>query len=102
MSELIPALHSGPHDCAAALFYDFDLKAAVQLERLSLWSGGRAHQGPDRRPRRFCRNGQRGLRTCALIRVGFLNVGLVLRGGEKNLNIPTSSLVISGIPSEML
>jgi len=39
MSELILAIHSGPHDSVAALFYDYDLKAAVQLERLSRIKG---------------------------------------------------------------
>jgi carbamoyltransferase len=39
MSELILALHSGPHDSVAALFDDYDLKAAVQLERLTRRKG---------------------------------------------------------------
>ncbi len=39
MSELILALHSGPHDSVAALFDDYDLKAAVQLERLTRMKG---------------------------------------------------------------
>jgi carbamoyltransferase len=44
MSELILALHSGPHDSVAALFSDYDLKAAVQLERLTRVKGaGRTH-----------------------------------------------------------
>jgi carbamoyltransferase len=44
MSELILALHSGPHDSVAALFDDYDLKAAVQLERLTrVKSAGRQH-----------------------------------------------------------
>ena len=45
MSELILALHSGPHDSiVAALFDDYDLKAAVQLERLTRVKGaGREH-----------------------------------------------------------
>ena len=44
MSELILALHSGPHDSVAALFDDYDLKAAVQLERLTRVKGaGRQH-----------------------------------------------------------
>ena len=44
MSELILALHSGPHDSVAALFDDYDLKAAIQLERLTRVKGaGRQH-----------------------------------------------------------
>jgi carbamoyltransferase len=39
MSELILALHSGPHDSVAALFDDYDLTAAVQLERLTRVKG---------------------------------------------------------------
>jgi len=39
MSELILAIHSGPHDSVAALFDDYDLKAAVQLERLTRIKG---------------------------------------------------------------
>jgi carbamoyltransferase len=39
MSELILAIHSGPHDSVAALFDDYDLKAAVQLERLTRRKG---------------------------------------------------------------
>ena len=39
MSKLILALHSGPHDSVAALFDDYDLKAAVQLERLTRVKG---------------------------------------------------------------
>jgi len=39
MSELVLALHSGPHDSVAALFDDYDLKAAVQLERLTRRKG---------------------------------------------------------------
>ena len=39
MSELILAIHSGPHDSVAALFDDYDLKAAIQLERLTRIKG---------------------------------------------------------------
>jgi carbamoyltransferase len=46
MSELILAIHSGPHDSVAALFDDYDLKAAVQLERLTRVKGD-GGQPPD-------------------------------------------------------
>jgi carbamoyltransferase len=39
MSELILAVHNGPHDAVAAVFVDYDLKAAVQLERLTRVKG---------------------------------------------------------------
>jgi carbamoyltransferase len=39
MPELILAVHNGPHDAGAAVFIDYDLKAAVQLERLSRIKG---------------------------------------------------------------
>ncbi len=39
MPELILAIHSGPHDFVAALFEDYELKAAVQLERLTRIKG---------------------------------------------------------------
>ena len=39
MAELILAIHSGPHDSVAALFDDYDLQAAVQLERLTRRKG---------------------------------------------------------------
>jgi len=39
MAELILAVHSGPHDSVAALFDDYDLQAAVQLERLTRRKG---------------------------------------------------------------
>ncbi len=35
MPELILAVHHGPHDAVAAVFADYELKAAVQLERLT-------------------------------------------------------------------
>jgi carbamoyltransferase len=44
MSQLILAVHTGAHDAAAAVFDDYVLKAAVQLERLTRHKGdGRAH-----------------------------------------------------------
>ena len=47
MSQLILAVHTGAHDAAAAVFEDYSLKAAVQLERLTRHKGdGRTH--PDR------------------------------------------------------
>ncbi len=39
MPQLILAIHSGPHDSSAALFEDYDLKSAVQLERLTRIKG---------------------------------------------------------------
>jgi carbamoyltransferase len=39
MPELILAVHNGPHDAAAAVFVDYELKAAVQLERLTRVKG---------------------------------------------------------------
>jgi carbamoyltransferase len=39
MAELVLAIHSGPHDSVAALFHDYDLQAAVQLERLTRRKG---------------------------------------------------------------
>jgi carbamoyltransferase len=39
MAELVVAIHSGPHDSVAALFDDYDLRAAVQLERLTRRKG---------------------------------------------------------------
>lgn len=35
MPELILAVHNGPHDAVAAVLVDYELKAAVQLERLT-------------------------------------------------------------------
>jgi carbamoyltransferase len=35
MSQLILAVHNGPHDAVAAVLTDYDLKAAIQLERLT-------------------------------------------------------------------
>lgn len=39
MSELILAVHNGMHDAVAAVFVGYELKAAVQLERLSRVKG---------------------------------------------------------------
>jgi len=39
MSQLILAVHSGIHDAAAAVFFDYSAKAAVQLERLTRRKG---------------------------------------------------------------
>ena len=39
MPQLILGLHPGIHDAAAAVFVDYDLKAAVQLERLTRHKG---------------------------------------------------------------
>jgi len=39
MSQLILAVHTGIHDAAAALLVDYDVKAAVQLERLTRYKG---------------------------------------------------------------
>ena len=39
MPELILAVHNGPHDAVAAVLVDYDLKAAVQLERLTRRKG---------------------------------------------------------------
>jgi carbamoyltransferase len=39
MPELILAVHPGSHDAAAAVLSDYDLKAAVQLERLTRVKG---------------------------------------------------------------
>jgi carbamoyltransferase len=39
MSQLILAVHSGVHDAAAAVLVDYDVKAAVQLERLTRFKG---------------------------------------------------------------
>jgi carbamoyltransferase len=39
MPELILAVHHGPHDASAAVFVDYDLKSAVQLERLTRVKG---------------------------------------------------------------
>jgi carbamoyltransferase len=44
MSQIILGVHSGPHDAAAALFEDYELKSAISLERLSRHkSDGRSH-----------------------------------------------------------
>src|SRR5262245_6061253 len=39
MTELILAVHNGPHDAVAAVLIDYDVKAAVQLERLTRVKG---------------------------------------------------------------
>ena len=39
MPELILAVHNGPHDAVAAVLVDYNLKAAVQLERLTRRKG---------------------------------------------------------------
>ncbi len=39
MSQLILAVHTGIHDAGAALFEDYELRAAVQLERLTRLKG---------------------------------------------------------------
>ncbi len=39
MSQLILAVHTGIHDAAAAVLVDYDVKAAVQLERLTRVKG---------------------------------------------------------------
>ena len=39
MSQLILAVHTGIHDAAAALLVDYEVKAAVQLERLTRYKG---------------------------------------------------------------
>jgi carbamoyltransferase len=44
MSQLILTVHTGIHDAGAALFEDYSLRAAVQLERLTRQKGdGREH-----------------------------------------------------------
>jgi carbamoyltransferase len=44
MSQLILSVHSGSHDAVAAVFVDYELRAAVQLERLTRRkSDGREH-----------------------------------------------------------
>jgi predicted NodU family carbamoyl transferase len=44
MSQLILTAHSGSHDAGAALFEDYNLLAAVQLERLTRYKcDGREH-----------------------------------------------------------
>jgi len=39
MSEVILTVHTGMHDAAAAVFEDYELRAAVQLERLTRYKG---------------------------------------------------------------
>jgi carbamoyltransferase len=46
MPELILAIHHGPHDAVAAVSVDYELKAAVQLERLTRVKGDGGY--PDR------------------------------------------------------
>ena len=43
MSQLILGVHSGSHDAAAALFDDYELKAAISLERLTRSKGDGAY-----------------------------------------------------------
>ena len=43
MSQLILGVHSGSHDAAAALFDDYELKAAISLERLTRNKGDGAY-----------------------------------------------------------
>ena len=44
MPQIILTVHTGMHDAAAALFEDYELRAAVQLERLTRYKGdGRAY-----------------------------------------------------------
>jgi carbamoyltransferase len=45
MPELILAVHPGSHDAAAAVLIDYDLKAAVQLERLTRVKGDGGYPG---------------------------------------------------------
>jgi len=45
MSQLILAIHVGPHDSGAALFDDYSLLAAVQLERLTRKKGDGSFPG---------------------------------------------------------
>jgi carbamoyltransferase len=47
MSQLILTVHTGIHDAAAALFQDYSLRAAVQLERLTRRKGD-GSEYPDR------------------------------------------------------
>jgi carbamoyltransferase len=46
MSQLILTVHTGIHDAAAAVFEDYTLRAAVQLERLTRYKGD-GRQYPD-------------------------------------------------------
>jgi carbamoyltransferase len=46
MSQLILAVHYGPHDSAAALLLDYDVKAAVALERVTRVKGDGGHPDP--------------------------------------------------------
>jgi carbamoyltransferase len=43
MSQLILTVHTGIHDAAAAVFEDYSLRAAVQLERLTRYKGDGRH-----------------------------------------------------------
>src|SRR5215831_12729327 len=43
MSQLILTVHTGIHDAAAAVFEDYSLRAAVQLERLTRHKGDGRH-----------------------------------------------------------
>jgi carbamoyltransferase len=46
MPELILAIHHGPHDAVAAVLVDYELKAAVQLERLTRVKGDGRYPDP--------------------------------------------------------
>jgi carbamoyltransferase len=43
MSQLILTMHTGFHDATVALFEDYELRAAIQLERLTRCKGDGAH-----------------------------------------------------------
>ena len=47
MTDLIVGVHIGPHDAAAAVLTDYEVKAAVQLERLTRKKGDGGSSFPD-------------------------------------------------------
>src|SRR5580704_16976864 len=47
MTELILGVHIGPHDAAAAVLADYEVKAAVELERLTRKKGDGGSAFPD-------------------------------------------------------